>query len=139
MLPPAKVLANPQGELPQLLVGRACVGDRWVDAAIEGHGRSSGCNHGDIPVGGEETHGRGGVGAARANKGPGVKGQFEVNSHERGDGLRADTVLVLTVLESVGQVVVRQQGGIGVDSLNRPLQGRADARPCPWVFCVGLR
>lgn len=138
MFPPPKVLTNPQGKLPKLLMGGACVGDGRVDSTVKGHGRGTRRNHGNVPVGGEEANRGRGVGAARPDESPRVVRKFKVHSHEWGDGFGADAVLVFTVLESVGEVVVWEQGGVGIDGFDGPLQGRTNARPGPRVMCVGL-
>lgn len=121
VLPPPKVLTDPKGKLPKLLVGGARVGDRGVHSSVKSHGRGACRNHGNIPVGGEEANWRGGVGAARPDECPRVVHKFKVHSHEWGNRLGADAVLVFTVLESVSEVVVREQGGVSVDSFDGPL------------------
>lgn len=119
-------------------MGGACVGDGSVDSVVEGHSRGSCCHHGDIPVGGEEADRGGGVGAPRPNESPGVIGELEVHCHEWGDGVRADAILVFAVLEGVRQMVVGKKCRVVVDGVDSSIQGRADARPGPWVICVTL-
>lgn len=138
VLPPLKVLADPQGELPELLVGGACVGDGRVDSAVKGNGRGARRNHRNVPMGGEEANGGRCVGAAGPDESPRVVRKFKVHSHERGDGLGADAVFVFAVFEDVGEVVVREQGGVIVDGFNGSLQGGPDARPSPRVIRVAL-
>lgn len=121
VLPPPEVLADPQGELPKLLVGGARVGDRRVDSAVKSHSRGARRNHGDVPVGGEEADGGWGVRAAGPDERPRVVRKFKVHSREWGDRLWADAVFVFAVLESVGEVVVWEQGGVSVDSFDGPL------------------
>lgn len=121
MFPPTKVFAESQGKPPQLFVGGACVGDRGVNSTIEGDGRCSCRDHGNIPMSGEEANRGGGVGAARSDEGPRVVGQSEVDGHERRNGLRADAMFVFAVFEGVGEVVVWEKRGVSVDLLDCPL------------------
>lgn len=93
VLPPPERVLDPGAELAQLLVGGARVGDCGI--ALESNGASSGCYHGNLPVGGEAGDGRGGVVAAGPNEGPRVMGQLEVDGDQRCHGVRAEAVTVL--------------------------------------------
>ncbi len=86
----------------------------------------------------EQPNRGGGVVAARPYESPWVVFELQVYGHEGGDGLWADTVPILAVGEYVPDMVLGQQGGVGIDASNGPVQRGSHTRPCPGVGSIVL-